>query len=97
MYQVTRKYVPPAGSVDAPGEHYTLKRTEPDRHVSPTAYRFYSFYRTPKGSEVAGEMGYGTGPYYRLASDGDIFRALKEAVEKYDQGRNPVNVPIPDI
>lgn len=86
MYQVIRKYVPPAGSTDAPGEHYTLQRTEPDRRIGGDAFRQYAFYRTPRGSEVAGDLGYsGATLYYRLDKDGDIFRTLKEAVEKYDQ------------
>lgn len=63
--------------------------------MSPAAYRFYSFYRTPKGSEVAGDIGYsGATLYYRLDKDGDIFRALKEAVEKYDQGSQPATLQI---
>ena len=87
MYQVTSKYVPPSGSGVAPGEHYTLQRTEPDRFVGRDAFRQYSFYRTPRGSEVAGDTGYSRATlYYRLDKDGDIFRALKAAVEKYDQG-----------
>lgn len=86
MYQVTRKYVPPPGSIDAPGEHYTLQRTEPDRFMGRDAFRQYSFYRTARGSEVAGDTGYsGATTYYRLDRDGDIFRALKAAVEEYDQ------------
>ena len=82
--KVTRKYVPPAGSLNAPGEHYTLVCTEPERRVARDAYRHYSFYRTARGSEVAGDMGYGTGPYGRLASEGDLFRIVKAAVEQYD-------------
>lgn len=82
--KVTRKYVPPAGSTDAPGEHYTLASTGPERRVSPNSYRHYSFYRTARGREVAQDIGYGTGPCHRLASDGDLFRAVKAAVEQYD-------------
>jgi hypothetical protein len=84
-YQVTRKYVPPPGSIQAPGEHYTLQRTAPDRRISPAAYRQYSFYRTPKGSEVAGDLGYAGDNYWRLDPDGCIFRELKAAVEEYDR------------
>jgi hypothetical protein len=85
-YKVICKYVPLTGSADAPGEHYTLQAAEPERRVSATAYRHYSFYRTPKGSEVAADIGYsGDGTYWPLAKDGDIFRALKETVEQYDR------------
>lgn len=85
-YIVICRYSPPPGSVDAPGTHYTLRRTEPDRFVGRDAFRQYSFYRTPRGSEVAGDLGYGGATlYYRLDKDGDIFRALRSAVEKYDQ------------
>lgn len=88
-YRVTARYVPPAGSVDAPGEHYTLQRTRPERFAGRMAHRTYAFYRTPHGREVAGELGYGAGPYFRLAGDGEIFRALKETVEAYDRARPP--------
>ena len=80
---VTRKYISSDGKA-APGEHYTLKCTEPERRVSPDSCRHYAFYRSPKGSEVAQDIGYGTGPYTRLASDGDLFRIVKAAVEQYD-------------
>ena len=52
--------------------------------MSPDSCRHYAFYRSPKGSEVAQDIGYGTGPYTRLASDGDLFRIVKAAVEQYD-------------
>lgn len=82
--EVIRKYIPPAGSTSAPGVHYTLRETVPDRRVAPDAYRHYSFYRTSAGSEVACEIGYGTGPEYRVACDGNLFRRLQAAVESYD-------------
>ena len=82
--KVLEKYIPAVASGEAPGEHYTLVCTEPDRRVSPDSYRHYSFYRTPRGSEVAGEMGYGTGPYHRLEPDGPVFAIVKAAVEAYD-------------
>ena len=81
--KVTQKYISSA-SKDAPGEHYTLTCTEPERRISPDSYRYYAFYRSPRGSEVAGDIGYGTGPYSRLAADGDLFRAVKATVEQYD-------------
>lgn len=81
--KVTQKYISSA-SKDAPGEHYTLTCTEPERRVSPGAYRHYAFYRSPRGSEVASDIGYGTGPYHPLAPDGDLFRIVKAAVEEYD-------------
>lgn len=93
-YRVVSKYVPPPNSMGQgvpPGEHYTLVCTEPERHVGPDAYRHYSFYRTPKGSEVAVDLGYsaGTSIQYRLAGDGDLFRLIREAVERYDRGEQP--------
>lgn len=74
-YKVTRKYVPPAGQV-VPGEHYTV--TDPDFGVS--WFREISFYRTPTGREVATD-----GIGHPLASDGEIYRAVRAAVEEYDQ------------
>jgi hypothetical protein len=83
--KVTRKYIPAPGSADAPGEHYTLQAAEPDRHVSPAAYRQFSFYRSPRGGEVAGDLGYSGSRYWPLASDEDAFRQVKAAVEEYDK------------
>ena len=79
-YKVTQKYVPAAGSVRAPGEHYTVTN-ESSRD---SWFREVSFYRSPHGSEVAVD---GTG--HPLATDGDIFRAVREAVEQYDAGCDP--------
>jgi len=87
-YKVVSKYVPPAATAEfAPGEHYILVCTEPERHVGPDAYRHYSFYRTRRGSEVASDLGYHVGQLrHPLAKDGEIFLAIKEAVERYDRG-----------
>jgi hypothetical protein len=74
-YKVTKKYVPPAGQV-VPGEHYTV--TDPSCGVS--WFRTISFYRTPTGREVATD-----GINNPLAKDGEIFRAVKAAVELYDK------------
>lgn len=89
-YKVIRVYSDPTGAKSgltgkAPGIHYYLQATEPDRRVSQNSYRHYSFYRTPKGSEVAGSYGYGNGPYYGIPGDSPIFHDLKRVVEDYEQ------------
>jgi hypothetical protein len=74
-YRVTRKFMPPPGSVHAPGEHYEVENPQSGTSLYRTCY----FYRTPRGSELATDkLG------ERLASDGDLFRAVKEAVDAYD-------------
>jgi hypothetical protein len=78
MYQVIRKYVPPAGQV-IPGEHYSV--TDPACRDS--WFREISFYRSPHGREVATD-----GIRHTLANDGEIFRAVKAAVERYDADHN---------
>ena len=81
-YQVTSKYAPAAGGgLSAPGEHYTL--TDPGCGVS--FLRTVSFYRTPGGREVATD-----GIGCRIAGDGDLFRALRDAVAEYDSAARAV-------
>lgn len=88
-YKVTRKYVPIVGTSEfAPGEHYRLVSTVPDRHVGRDAYRQFSFYRTPKGSEVAGDLGYSGGNYWEVAKDSPTFRDLKQAVEEWEASQS---------
>jgi hypothetical protein len=77
-YKVTRKYVPPAGSVKAPGEHYTVVTTARD---VPPYFREVRFYRTAAGREVASD-----GIGHPLAPDGDLFRQVRAAVEQYEMG-----------
>jgi hypothetical protein len=81
VYKVARKYVPPAGKAMPPGEHYTV--VNESREV-PSFYREISFYRTAAGREVATD-----GIGYPLAQDGDLFRLVKAAVERYDAPPQP--------
>lgn len=74
MYAVTSKYVPPTGKA-APGAHYTVENPSEENWW----FRTISFYRSPHGREVALD-----GIQHVLANDGDIFRAVKTAVEAYD-------------
>lgn len=74
MYQVIKKYVPPPGQV-VPGEHYTVENPDEKNWW----FRTISFYRSPNGRENAMD-----GIQHVLANDGDIFRAIKAAVEAYD-------------
>jgi hypothetical protein len=75
-YRVTRKYVPPVGGTNAPGEHYTLIN-----EAAPGSFLYQvTFYRTAKGREVATDkLG------FPLAQDGEIFRQVKAAVDTYDE------------
>lgn len=83
---VTNKYISSDGSKGAPGEHYTLACTQAERLIAGTpAYRHYAFYRSVRGSEVAQDIGYGSGPGHTLTPDGGLFRAVKTAVEEYDE------------
>jgi hypothetical protein len=75
-YKVTHKYVPPAGSIKAPGQHYTVVTDAPD---APSFCREITFYRTAAGREIATD---GTGA--RLLEDGDLFREVKAAVARYE-------------
>jgi predicted proteasome-type protease len=72
MYQVTEKAVPPV----AAGERYTVEN--PDEGVS--WFRKITVYRTPHGRVVAIDA---TGDV--ITSDGDVFRLVQAAVEKYDE------------
>jgi hypothetical protein len=75
-YEVTSKYVPPAGSLSAPGEHYVVMSKTDDV----TVFRTVRLYRAPEGREVLTDaLG------ERLAGDGDLFREVKAAVEVYER------------
>jgi hypothetical protein len=75
-YEVTSKYVPPAGSLSAPGQHYVVMSKTDDV----TVFRTVRLYRAPEGREVLTDaLG------ERLTDDGDIFREVKAAVDRYDQ------------
>lgn len=75
-YQVTEKYIPPAGSTFPAGEHYEVV----DRDQEIRRFRWMAFYRTPHGREVitdeAGDV---------ISADGDLGHLVKGAVEAYDQ------------
>jgi len=87
-YKVTRKCVL-TEDIRAPGEHY--KVTDPDQ----STFRKIWFYRSPTGREVATDNNNGC----PLSPDGDLFRAVKAAVEEYDQAvraspAHPTSVPV---
>jgi hypothetical protein len=77
IYKVTCKDVVPAGKAAPPGDHYVLTTDAPD---APSFYRRIFFYRTPAGSVVATDN-----QGWRLLEDGDLFRLVKAAVERYDE------------
>lgn len=75
-YQVTKKYVAPAGSTFPPGEHYEVV----DREQEIRRFRWMTFYRTPHGREVITDEADDV-----ISADGDLGRQVKAAVELYDQ------------
>ena len=75
-YEVTGKYVPPAGSIVPPGEHYSLI----DEQATSRVFREANFYRTPRGREIATDR-----RGHPLAPDGDLAKQIREAIDAYDQ------------
>lgn len=84
---VLRKYVPPTGGADAPGEHYTLKNLRAETHIAgQPCHRHYRFYRTKRGREVAADTGFDAESryYWPIADDSPVFAAIKAAVEAWE-------------
>ena len=75
MYKVIKKYKPPPGQA-VPGEHYTVENPAEKNWW----FRTIHFYRSPNGRENAMD-----GIRHSLMQDGDLYRAVKAAVDAYDK------------